>query len=500
MQSEQLLSMRRISKRFSGVSVLTDVDFSLSGGEVHVLVGENGAGKSTLMNILTGSVHADEGEILLGGKKVVIRTPADARAFGIEIVHQELMLATHLSVVENIYIGREPTGVFGKIDRKRMNNDAARLLEELHIRLDIHAPVRTLTVAQRQLVEIAKALSQNPKLLILDEPTSALTESESDLLLQRVEFLKERNIGIVYISHKMDEITRIADRVTVLRDGRYIGTLDREEIEVPKIIEMMVGRKDVIDYRREHGLNQETILEVRSLSNRAVRDISFTLRRGEILGISGLMGSGRSELVRAVFGIDKIERGELFLEGRRVHINHPHKAIRYKMGFAPEDRKEQALFLRMALWPNISISRTFRNKSGVRNIRKEKRLAEEYTQKLKIRSTGIYQTISRLSGGNQQKAVIARWLATDPKVLILDEPTRGIDVGAKAEIYELLSELTKKGVSVIVVSSELHELLAVADRILVMCEGRIAGELQHGEFSQEKIMSYAVGHTTEVRS
>ncbi|HWQ78674.1 MAG TPA: sugar ABC transporter ATP-binding protein [Anaerovoracaceae bacterium] len=498
MQSDQLLFMRQITKRFNGVPALMNVDFSLSSGEVHVLVGENGAGKSTLMNILTGSVHADEGEIWLEGKKVVIRTPADARVLGIEIVHQELMLAPHLSVAENIYLGKEPTGALGKIDWKRLNSDAAQLLKELHIQLDVHAPVRTLTVAQRQLVEIAKVLSQTPKLLILDEPTSALTESETDLLLQRVTLLKERKIGIVYISHKMDEITRIADRVTVFRDGRYIGTLSREEIEVQKIIEMMVGRKDVINYHREHGLNNEPVLEVRRLSNHAVRDISFTLHRGEILGIAGLMGSGRSETARAIFGIDKVERGEIFLDGKQVHINHPHKAIRYGMGFAPEDRKEQALFLRMALWPNISISRIFRNKSGFRDIRREKRLAEEYVQKLNIRTTDIYQTVRRLSGGNQQKAVIARWLATDPKILILDEPTRGIDVGAKSEIYELLSDLTEKGVSVIVISSELHELLAIADRILVMCEGRITGELQHNEFSQEKIMSYAIGHTMEV--
>jgi len=498
MQSDHLLFMKQITKRFNGVPVLTDVDFSLFGGEVHVLVGENGAGKSTLMNILTGSGRADEGELWLDGQKVDIRTPADARALGIEIVHQELMLAPHLSVAENIYLGKEPLGAFGKIDWKRLNSDAARLLEELHIQLDVHTQVKALTVAQRQLVEIAKVLSQNPKLLILDEPTSALTESETDLLLQRVELLKERGIGIVYISHKMDEITRIADRVTVLRDGRYIGTLDREEIEIQKIIEMMVGRKDVIDYHRRHEFSNEPVLEVRGLSNHAIRDIGFTLHRGEILGIAGLMGSGRSETARAIFGIDKVERGEIFLDGKQVHITHPRKAIRHRMGFAPEDRKDQALFLRMALWPNISISRIFKNKWGVRDIRGEKKLAEEYRQKLRIRTTGIYQTVQRLSGGNQQKAVIARWLATDPKILILDEPTRGIDVGAKTEIYELLSELTDKGVSVIVISSELHELLAVADRILVMCEGRITGELQHSEFSQEKIMSYAVGHTMEV--
>lgn len=498
MQSDHLLFMKQITKRFNGVPVLTDVDFSLFGGEVHVLVGENGAGKSTLMNILTGSVRADEGELWLDGQKADIRTPADARALGIEIVHQELMLAPHLSVAENIYIGKEPLGALGKIDWKRLNSDAAQLLEELHIQLDVHTQVKALTVAQRQLVEIAKVLSQNPKLLILDEPTSALTESETDLLLQRVELLKERGIGIVYISHKMDEITRIADRVTVLRDGRYIGTLDREEIEIQKIIEMMVGRKDVIDYHRRHEFSSEPVLEVRGLSNHAIRDIGFTLHRGEILGIAGLMGSGRSETARAIFGIDKVERGEIFLDGKQVHITHPRKAIRHRMGFAPEDRKDQALFLRMAIWPNISISRIFRNKWGVRDIRGEKRLAEEYRQKLRIRTTGIYQTVQRLSGGNQQKAVIARWLATDPKILILDEPTRGIDVGAKTEIYELLSELTDKGVSVIVISSELHELLAVADRILVMCEGRITGELQHSEFSQEKIMSYAVGHTMEV--
>lgn len=500
MQTENtLLSMRHITKAFNNVLALQDVDFDLRSGEVHVLVGENGAGKSTLMNILTGAIHADSGDILMGDKKMAIKTPSDARRLGIEIVHQELMLAQHLSVAENIYLGKEPTKALGKIDWAQLRRNACNLLAELHIDLNVSTPVKELTVAQRQLVEITKVLSQNPKILIMDEPTSALTETDIDLLLQRITELKKRNIGIVYISHKMEEIIRIADRATVLRDGRYIGTLDKKDIQVQRIIEMMVGRKNTIDYHRERTENAGVVMEVRNLTNNSIKDISFELKKGEILGIAGLMGSGRSETVRAIFGIDKIDQGEILLGGKPIKISHPRKAIQYGIGFAPEDRKEQALFLNMAIWPNVSISRLYRKKNGIRAIREEKNLAKDYIQKLNIRATGVQQRVRYLSGGNQQKAVISRWLAIDPKILILDEPTRGIDVGAKTEIYEILSELTQKGVSVIVVSSELHELLSIADRILVMCKGRVSGELHHKEFSQETIMAYAVGHASEAR-
>lgn len=494
---KKLLSMKNITKLFNGVVVLDNVNFDLNYGEVHALVGENGAGKSTLMRILTGAIRPDNGSIWIDERKEELRTPSDARRLGVEIVHQELMLARHLSVAENIYLGKEPVNSLGKIDWRLLNKNARELLEELEIKLDARTPVMALTVAQRQLVEIAKVLSQRPKLIIMDEPTSALTEAEIDLLLLRIGELKKRNIGIVYISHKMDEIMRIADRATVLRDGKYIDTLDRENINVQRIIEMMVGRKDYTDYHRERAVYTEPVLEVKGLTNNSVKDVSFTLHKGEILGIAGLMGAGRSEMARAIFGIDRIDRGEIFLSGKRVKLDHPLKAIKHGIGFAPEDRKEQALFLEMALWPNISISGLFRRRNGIRSLRGEKKLAQSYVDRLKIRTTGIYQTVKNLSGGNQQKVVFSRWLATDPKILILDEPTRGIDIGAKREIYEILSDLTQKGVSIIVISSELHELLAIADRILVICEGRITGELSYGDFSQERIMAYAIGKERE---
>ena len=485
--------MRAICKAFNSVPALINVDFELRSGEVHVLVGENGAGKSTLMKILTGEMHPDSGTVSIDGKQIQIKTPLDAKRLGIGSVHQELMLAPHLSVAQNIFLGREPVKATRIVDWKRLYADAKRLLEELNIPLDAEAPVNELTVAQRQLVEIAKVLSQNPRILILDEPTSALTETEIDLLLNKVTQLKSKGIGIVYITHKMEEIHRIADRSSVLRDGENAGSLKREDFDVQKLIEMMVGRKDITNYQRVYQKVAEPILEVRNLSNHNVRNIGFTLHRGEILGIAGLMGSGRSEMARALFGIDRINQGEVFLENEKLKLNHPRRSIKFGMGFAPEDRKEQALLLEMPLWPNISISKLFRRKSGIRKISAEKRLAKEYISRLSIKASGIRQTTKSLSGGNQQKVVISRWLATDPKILILDEPTRGIDIGTKTEIYELLSQMTQNGVSVIVISSELHELVAICDRILVMCEGQISGELNHHEFSQERIMALAIG-------
>jgi ribose transport system ATP-binding protein len=500
MAETKLLRMEGISKTFHQVRALDNVRFDLKAGEIVALMGENGAGKSTLMKILSGSVQADTGTIFLEDKPVFIGSPAAAKRHGIGVIHQELMLAPDLTVAENIFMGREPMrGII--FDWKRLNGNTGTLLEGLEITLDPRTPVRNLTVAQRQLVEIAKVISQNPRILIMDEPTSALPESEVDELLKRVLRLRETGIGIIYISHKMDEIKRIADRAVVLRDGAYIGALSGSEIEIDRIIEMMVGRTATLDFHRDRSTaGGEVALEARNLTNKFIKNISFKLHRQEIVGFAGLMGSGRSEVMRAIFGIDPLESGEVLIEGKRCGAEHPSGMIRLGMGFAPEDRKEQALFLDMPVDVNISAARLYRNKGGIRKKKQEKTLAREYVEKLNISTPGIHQVVKRLSGGNQQKVVISRWLANSPEILILDEPTRGIDVGAKAEIYEILSRLSESGVSIIVVSSEMQELLAVADRIIVMHEGRIAGELPVEEADQNKIMALATGQKITKRS
>jgi ribose transport system ATP-binding protein len=493
MAETKLLRMEGISKTFHQVRALDNVRFDLNAGEILALMGENGAGKSTLMKILSGSIQADAGTIFLEDKPVSVGSPAAAKRHGIGVIYQELMLAPDLTVAENIFMGREPArGII--FDWKKINKAAGDLLEGLDIHIDPRTPVENLTVAQRQLVEIAKALSQNPRILIMDEPTSALPESEVDELLKRVLRLRDSGIGIIYISHKMDEIKRIADRATVLRDGAYIGTLSGSEIEIDRIIEMMVGRTTTLDFHRESAASgREVALEARNLTNGFITDISFKLYKQEIVGFAGLMGSGRSEVMRAIFGIDPLESGEVLIGGKRCGPDHPSRMIRTGIGFAPEDRKDQALFLDMPVDDNISIARLYRNKNGIRKKQQEKTMARDYVKKLNISTPGIHQAVKRLSGGNQQKVVISRWLANSPDILILDEPTRGIDVGAKAEIYEILSKLVKTGVSVIVVSSEMPELLAVADRIIVMHEGRIAGELPVQEADQNKIMALATG-------
>ncbi|MDR2186220.1 MAG: sugar ABC transporter ATP-binding protein [Treponema sp.] len=497
MEEHRLLQMEGISKNFHQVRALDNVQLELNAGEILALLGENGAGKSTLMKILSGSVQADSGSIKLEGTPVHILSPAAARRLGIGVIYQELMLAMELSVAENIFMGREPgSGIL--FDWKTLNRKAQELLDSMGIAIDPKELMMNLTVSQRQLIEIAKALSQNPRILIMDEPTSALPESEVDGLLERICALRDAGMGIIYISHKMGEIKRIADRATVLRDGHYIGSLSREEIDINRIIAMMVGRDTKLDFHRlRESIEEETALEVRKLCNYKIKDVSFRLRRREIIGIAGLMGSGRSELMRAIFGIDPVTSGELYINGKKCEIGSPSGLIRLGTGLAPEDRKEQALFLDMNIENNISIARLYRNKGGIRRKKRERELALEYAEKLNIATPGTWQEVKRLSGGNQQKVVIARWLANSPDILLLDEPTRGIDVGAKTEIYELLSSLSRNGVSIIVVSSEMSELLAIADRILVMHEGALAGEMDITEATQERIMALATGQGKE---
>ncbi len=492
MADSVLLSMQGISKSFFSVAALKDVNFDLRAGEIHALLGENGAGKSTLMKILCGVYNKDAGTILLNGEKTEIPSQAAAKEKGIGIVYQELMLAPHLTVAENIFMGREPKKL-GMINHRQLYDDTQKLLDELQIHVQPTDQIQRLTVAQCQLVEIAKVLSQQPSILIMDEPTSSLPDADVNNLLERVVQLKKSGIGIVYISHRMDEIKKIADRATVLRDGTYIATLEKEEIEIKRIISLMVGREDTVDFHRNATatLAADYVLDVRHLCNDKVKDVSFRLKKGEILGFAGLIGAGRSETMRALFGMDPLESGEVYIHGKKCRLSHPSKLIRNGVGFAPEDRKQQALFLDMSVWSNVSVAQLYRKKSGIRSITAEKKLGEEYKKKLNIHTPSVVQIVKRLSGGNQQKVVIARWLANTPDILILDEPTRGIDVGAKTEIYRILSELAQQGMSIIVVSSELLEILAVADRIIVMHEGRISGELPAEEATQEKIMTLA---------
>lgn len=491
----QLLKVSGISKSFPGVQALKDVQFELNRGEVLTLVGENGAGKSSLMKILSGIYTKDSGTIVLEGRAVEIDSPKDAQEMGISIIHQEMNLMPHLTVAQNIYIGREPrTGMF--VRTRALNQRASELLTRLGIALDPRDLIENLTVAKQQMVEIAKALSFDAKVLIMDEPTSALTETETETLFALIEDLKKSGTGIIYISHRMDELRRLSDRVTVLRDGAYIGTLEKTEIDVPTIIEMMVGRHIEEGARpesREHA-NDDVVLKVEGLNTRRLlKDINFELRRGEILGFAGLMGAGRTEVARAIIGADPSEGAVIQINGKRVNISQPSEAVANGVGYLSEDRKLFGLLLEQDVNTNILLASLadYTNRFGFVNTDKGKQTSEDYVKALRIKTPSIYATTKNLSGGNQQKVVIAKWLARDCDILIFDEPTRGIDVGAKEEIYRLLNELVAQGKSIIMISSELPEVLRLSHRIVVMAGGRITGILNNEDASQAKIMDYA---------
>ena len=492
--SPPLVRVSGLSKHFDGVQALDAVDFELRGGEVHALMGENGAGKSTLMKILAG-IHAREaGTIELDGRPVEIASPRAAQALGIGIVHQELNLLPHLSAAQNIFIGREPRR-WGWLDEARLNADAAALFERLHLQLDPRVHVGELTIARAQMVEIAKALSHDSRVLIMDEPTAALNPQEVADLFRVVHRLREHGVGIVYISHKMDELQQIADRVTVMRDGRTVATQAMAETSVEEIIRLMVGRTlDAWERRPSNRAPQPVALEVRGLSRRSVlKDVSFTLRRGEILGFAGLMGAGRTELARAVFGADPIDRGEIRVHGQPVTIRSPRQAVEHGIGYLSEDRKHFGLALGLDVETNIALAsmRRFTRPGLWLKGEAMRDTAEDHVRRLGIRTPSVEQPVRLLSGGNQQKVVIAKWLLRDCDILFFDEPTRGIDVGAKAEIYRLLVQLAEAGKAIVVISSELPEVLRLAHRVLVMCEGRITGELGADEATQESIMRLA---------
>jgi len=491
-ESPNLLEMRRIMKAFPGVVALKGVNFELRSGEVHALLGENGAGKSTLIKILGGIYQPDDGEILIEGKPVSIKSVLDARAQGISVIHQELVLVPEMTVAENIFLGREMSRG-GLVDGKSMIEEADRLLGLLDIDIEASAKVGALTTAQQQMVEITKAMSFNSRILVMDEPTSSLSGKEVDALFGNIAKLKARGVGIIYISHRMAELERVSDRVTVLRDGEYIGTVSTRETDNDALIAMMVGRKLTSYYTRTYRASDEDVLEVRGLGDgRFLKDVSFHLRKGEILGFAGLVGAGRSELVKCIFGVDRFTSGEIRIEGEPVRIASPSDAMSHGVALVPESRKAEALFLKQSVKYNISIKVL---KQFIRSVfvdrKKEEAIADRYIRDMSIKAPSSAQIVGNLSGGNQQKVVIGRWLATQPKILILDEPTRGVDVGAKAEIYAIMNKLTETGVSIIMISSELPEILNMSDRVMVMAGGTITGALDRTEMTQERIMQLA---------
>ncbi len=498
--SQQILKMTGICKSFPGVRALYKVDFDLYAGEVHALMGENGAGKSTLMKVLTGIYARDEGEIEYFGESIHLKNTREAQDLGICIIHQELNMMNHLSVAQNMFIGREKSrGIF--LDDKVIIEESRQLLNQLGIDIDPKETLGNLTVGKQQMVEIAKAISLKSKLLVLDEPTAALTDSEIEHLFNVMRDLKTKGVGMIYISHRMDEIARITDRVTVLRDGEYVGTIDTKGSSHDQIVKMMVGRTIFEEPKMTSNCPPDApvILEVENLNaGRMVQDVSFKLRKGEILCFSGLMGAGRTETARALFGADPKSSGTIRINGKEVTINSPEDAVNAGIGYLSEDRKRYGLALGLSVAEN-SVLAKLDDFSGKLFIRQSQinDVAQSYIDKLNTKTPSVRQLVRNLSGGNQQKVVIAKWLIRNSDILIFDEPTRGIDVGAKSEIYKLIHELIDEGKSIIVISSELPEVLRLADRIVVMCEGRITGEVEAGS-SQEKIMNMA--HAVQVPS
>ncbi|WNS78780.1 sugar ABC transporter ATP-binding protein [Domibacillus sp. DTU_2020_1001157_1_SI_ALB_TIR_016] len=498
-KSDLLLEMKNISKTFVGVQALKNVSLTVRKGTVHALMGENGAGKSTLMKILAGIHQADKGEIHFKGQKIIIKDTQDALESGISMIHQELSPVMEMTVGENIFLNREPKYSAKIINYKKLYKDAEKLLADLNVAINPKVKMKTLSVAGIQLIEIVKALSYDAEVIIMDEPTSAIADREVERLFAIIDQLKKQGKAIIYISHKMDEIFKISDDITVFRDGHHIATKPAKELDYDSLITMMVGRElTSIFPKNETVPSKANALRVHNLTSEGkFENISFELKKGEILGLTGLMGAGRTEIAEAIFGMRPLDDGEIYVEEQKVTIKSPEDTIKQKIAFITENRKDEGLFLDMSISDNIAMCSLPKRASwGFIQKKEEKRAAAELYKKLRIKAYSLEQRVGTLSGGNQQKVVLAKWLLTKPNVLILDEPTRGIDIGAKSEIYKLMSQLVQEGMSIIMISSEMPEVLGMSDRILVFCEGRLTGELSRSEATQEKILDLATVKTS----
>lgn len=487
--------MKNIYKAFGTNAVLEGVNFDTHGGEIHALMGENGAGKSTMMNILTGMHKKDQGTILINGKEHSYTNPKEAEEHGVSFIHQEMNTWPQMTVLENLFIGKEMKNKIGFIRSKEMKTLALKTFKELGITMDLDADVQTLSVGQQQMIEIAKALMTDCQVLIMDEPTAALTDREIRMLFKIIQHLKTKEVAIIYISHRMEEIFEISDRITVMRDGMTVDTTLTKETNVDDVVRKMVGREISDYYPKKNAEIGETVFEVKNLSGTSgFENISFSVKSGETVGFSGLMGAGRTEIMRGIFGIDPISQGEIILEGKKVQLKNPSTAIKAGVGFLTENRKDEGLVLDFSIKDNISLPSIdeFRVR-GLIDTKTEDEFVQLLMKRLTVKAQNEDISAGSLSGGNQQKVVLAKWIGIGPKVLILDEPTRGVDVGAKREIYQLMNELAERGVAIVMVSSDLPEVLGVSDRILVVHEGKIAGELNRTEATQEKIMNLATG-------
>lgn len=495
MENQPLLKMEQVSKHFPGVQALEEVDFEVYPGEIVGLVGENGAGKSTLIKILSGVYARDQGLIQFRGQEVDFRSPHAAQEHGVVTIYQELALAPHLSVAENVFLNREPRRIpmLGAVDFKKMRRQTQAVMSDLGVHISADRLVKDLTLASQQMVEIAKAVSRNANLLLMDEPTSALSSKEVDALLDLMRRLKQRGVSVVFVSHRLEEVLRVVDRIIVMRDGRRVATLPAADASESKLIQAMVGREVGLFPKLDAQIG-EPVLEVRNLSGpNGVRDVSMSVRRGEIVGLAGLIGAGRTELVRLICGADRRSAGTIFIDGQEVHIANPAQAVAQGIGWVPEDRKQHGLILSMDIKQNttLAILRRISNRLGAVRLKKEREIAADYRNRLSIATSDLSKTVRFLSGGNQQKVVLAKWLSTQPKILIMDEPTRGIDIGAKAEFHALMSQLVQQGIGILMISSEMPEILGMSDRVIVMCQGRVTDEYKRGQFSQVDIMTSA---------
>ncbi len=497
MSDDVVLKFEHIKKRFGTVKALDDINFEIRRGEVHCLVGENGAGKSTLMKILSGAYDITSGTIYVDGKEVQIHNPAEASALGITVVYQEMNTVDKISVQDNIVLGTE-RAKWGFNLVKENTEFVVPYLKRVGLDVNPHTPMENLSIAQKQMVMLARALSRQSKIIVLDEPTAMLNDKEVQILFKIIKSLKQDGITIIYISHRMEEIYEIGDRISVLKDGTYVGTFNKDDLSMEELIVKMVGRELKEVYPEKCHETRETILEVKNLCNQYVSGISFSLKKGEVLGLAGLVGSGRSEILRAIFGADPTITGEIFLKGKKIVINSPKDAIRNGIGLVPEDRKTQGIVRCLSVKENLTlIYSQLKAKWGFLQKKDEDAITKKYIERLNIKTTGSTQIVGNLSGGNAQKVVVAKWMSISPSILLLDEPTQGIDVGAKAEIYQLINQLAKEGIGVIVVSSDLVEIINLCNRIIVMKEGTISGELVGEEITEDRVMLYAMGVKTD---